>query len=204
MHVPGCCCCSVAQSWLTLWPHGLQRTRLPCPSLTPGVCSHSCPLSWWCLPTISSSVVPFSSCLQSFPALGSFPVSQFFASGGQSIRISASASVLPMNMQGWFPLGLGIQEGENWPELTVRRRGSTLQSATYNLCSWEQICQSPPLQCPHLSGGRELNFFGLGRFDKNPRTPSSDPKPLETPMRAPASTPTLIKTSERRWSVCFT
>ena len=89
----------------SLWPHGLQHTRLPCPSPTPGACSNSCPSSQWCHPTISSSVVPFSSCPQSFPASESFPVSQFFASGGQSVGVSASAWVLPMNIQGWFPLG---------------------------------------------------------------------------------------------------
>ena len=86
--------------------HGLQHARLPCPSPTPGAYSNSCPSSQWCHPTISSSVVPFSSCLQFFPASGSFPMSQFFASGGQSIGVSASASVLPMNIPGWFPLGL--------------------------------------------------------------------------------------------------
>ena len=90
----------------SLWPHGLQHTRLPWPSPSPGVCSNSCSLSQWCHPTISSSVIPFSSCPQSFPASGSFPMSQFFASGGQSIRASASASALPMNIQGWFPLAL--------------------------------------------------------------------------------------------------
>ena len=81
----------------SLWPHGLQHARLPCPSPTPGACSSSCPLSWWCHPTISSFVIPFSSHLQSFPASGSFPMSQFFASGNQSIGASASTSVLPMN-----------------------------------------------------------------------------------------------------------
>ena len=86
--------------------HGLEHTRLPCPSLSPGVCSNSCPMSWWCYLTISSSVAGFSFCLQSFPASGSFPVSQLFESGGQSIRASASATVLPMNIQGWFPLEL--------------------------------------------------------------------------------------------------
>ena len=86
--------------------HGLQHSRLSCPSLPPGVSSNSYPLSWWCYPTISSSVNPFSSCLQSFPASGSFPRSQYFASGGQSIEASASASVLPMNIQDWFPLRL--------------------------------------------------------------------------------------------------
>ena len=89
----------------SLWPHGLQYTRLPCPSPTPGACSNSCSWSQWCHPTISSSVTLFSSCLQSFPASGSFPASQLFASGGQSIEVSASASVLPMNIQDWFPLG---------------------------------------------------------------------------------------------------
>ena len=88
-----------------LRPHGLQHTRLPCPSPTPGACSNSWPLSRWCHPTISSSVVPFSSCLQSFSASGSFPLSHFFTSGGQSIGVSASAFVLPMNIQDWFPLG---------------------------------------------------------------------------------------------------
>ena len=89
----------------SLQPHGLQHARLPCPSLSPGVCSNSCPLSWWCHPTISSSVIPFSSCLQSFPASRSFPMSWLFASGGQSIGATASASVLPMDIQDWFPLG---------------------------------------------------------------------------------------------------
>ena len=84
----------------SLQPHQLQHARLLCP--TPGACSNSCPSSWWCHPTISSSVVPFS-CLQPFPASGSFPLSQFFTSGGQSIGVSASASVLPMNIQHWFP-----------------------------------------------------------------------------------------------------
>ena len=90
----------------SLRPHGLQHARLPCPSPTPGACSNSCPWSRWCHPTISSCVVPFSSCLQSFPTSGSFPMSQFFTSGGQSIGVSGSASVLPVNIQNWFPLGL--------------------------------------------------------------------------------------------------
>ena len=88
----------------SLRSHGMQHARPPCPSPTPWAYSNSCPLSRWCHPTISSSVVPFSH-LQSFPTLGSFPMSQFFASGGQSIGDSASASVLPMNIQDWFPLG---------------------------------------------------------------------------------------------------
>ena len=89
----------------SLWPPGLQHARPPCPSPTPGACSNSCPSSRWCHPTISSSVIPFS-CLQSFPASGSFPMSRFFASGGQSIGASASASVPPMNIHDWVPLGL--------------------------------------------------------------------------------------------------
>ena len=90
----------------SLWSHGLQHTRLPCPSPTLGACSNSSPLSHWCHPTISSSVVPFSSRLQSFPASGSFQMSQLFTSGDQSTGASASASVLPVNIQDWFPLGL--------------------------------------------------------------------------------------------------
>ena len=90
----------------SLWSHGLQHARLPSPSPSPGICSHSSPLSWWYHPTISSSVVPFSSCPQSCPASGSFPVNWLFASGGQTIRASALVSVFPMNIQDWFPLGL--------------------------------------------------------------------------------------------------
>ena len=96
--------CSVVS--YSLWPHGLQHTRLPCPSPSPGTCWNTSPSSQWWHPTISSSVVPFYSCLLSFPASGSFPMSQLFISGGQSIGVSASTSVLPMNIQGWFPLGL--------------------------------------------------------------------------------------------------
>ena len=88
----------------SLWPHGLQHIRPPCPSPTPGVYPDSCPLSWWCHPTISSSVIPFFSCLQSFPESGSFQMSQLFSSGGQRTGVSALASVLPMNIQDWFLL----------------------------------------------------------------------------------------------------
>ena len=87
----------------SLQPHELQHTRLPCPSLSPGVCSNSRPLSQWCHPTISSSATPFYSCLQSFPESGSVPISWPFTTGGQSIGASASPSALPMNIQGWFP-----------------------------------------------------------------------------------------------------
>ena len=89
----------------SLRPHSLQHARLPCSSPTHGVYSSSCPSSHWCHPTISSSIIPFTSCFQFFPASGSFQMSQFFASGGQSIRVSASTSVLPMHIQGWFLLG---------------------------------------------------------------------------------------------------
>ena len=90
----------------SLQSHGLQYTRLPCPSLSPGVCWNPCALNQWCHPTISSSIAPFSSCPQSFPASGCFPVSWLFESDGQSIGASVSASVLLMNIQGWYPLGL--------------------------------------------------------------------------------------------------
>ena len=96
--------CSVVSD--SLQPHGLQDAELPCSSPSPGVCSNSCPLSQWCHPTISSSVAPFSSCLQSFPASESFPMTRLCASSGQSIGASASASVFQVNIQGWFPLGL--------------------------------------------------------------------------------------------------
>ena len=89
----------------SLWLHGLQHARPPWPSSTPRVYPNSCPSSQWCRPTISSSVIPFFSCLYSFPASGSFQISQFFQSGGQSIGVSVSASVLPMNIHYWFPLG---------------------------------------------------------------------------------------------------
>ena len=100
-------CCLVTRSCSTLCGlHGLQHTRLPCPSLPAGICSNSCPLNWWWFPNILSSVILFSSCHQSLPAWRFFPMSQIFASGDQSIGVSDSASVLPMNIQDWFPLAL--------------------------------------------------------------------------------------------------
>ena len=105
-----------------LRPHGLQHATLPCPSPTPWACSNSCPSSQWCHPAISSSVIPFFSCLQTFPASQSFLMSQFFTSGGQSIGVSASASVLPMNIQDWFPLGW-----TGWISLQSKRLSSLLQ-----------------------------------------------------------------------------
>ena len=119
------CCCSVSVVSNSLQPHGLQHTRLPLPSLSPGVCSNSCPLNPWCHPTISSSVAVFSSCPQSFPASGSFPMNKLFISRGQNIEASASASALLMNIQGWFCLGLtdlislqskGLQESSLTPQ----------------------------------------------------------------------------------------
>ena len=113
--LPKLCCCSVTLSCLTLQPHGLQHARFPCPSLSPVICSHSFPLSRWCCLTISFSVIPYS-CSQSFPAMEPLPVNWLFASGGQSIRASASASVLSSEYSGlmsfrmgWFDL-LALQE----------------------------------------------------------------------------------------------
>ena len=107
----------------SLQPHGLQQNRPLCPSPTPWVYSNSCPLSQWCHPTISSSVIPFSSCLQSFPASGSFQMSQLFASGGQSIRVSAS--VLPTNIQDWFSLG-----GTGWISLQSKGPSRVFSNTT--------------------------------------------------------------------------
>ena len=100
------CCPSITKSWLTLWPRELQHARLPCHSLSPEVYSNSCPSSRWCHPIIPSSITSFSSCPQSFPTSRYFPVSQFFPTGGQILGASASASILPVNFQGWFPLAL--------------------------------------------------------------------------------------------------
>ena len=125
--------------------HGLKHARPPCPSPTPGVYSNSCPLSQWCRPTISSSVVPFSSRLQSFPASGSFPMSQLFGSGGQSIGVSASVSVLPMNSQDWYPLGW-----TSWIFLQSKglSRVSTPQFKSINSLALSFLC-SPTLTSVH-------------------------------------------------------
>ena len=134
----------------SLWPHGLQHARPPCPSPIPGVYSDSCPLSWWCHPTISSSVVPFSSCLQSFPASGSFQMSQFFTSVGQSIGVSASTSVPPMNTQDWSPL-----EWTGWISLQSRGLSSLLQhhssKTSILLCSAFFIVK---LSHPYMTTGK--------------------------------------------------
>ena len=137
--------CSVAQVSSSLWLHGLQHARLPCPSPTPEAYSNSCPSSQWCHPTISSSVVPFSSCLR-FPASGSFLMSQFFTSGGQSIRVSASTSVLPI--QNWFPLGL-----TGWISLQLKGFSKSLlqhhsSKASILWCSGFFIVQ---LSHPHMT-----------------------------------------------------
>ena len=117
---------------LTLRPHGLQCARLPCPSPTPRAFSNSCPLSKWCHPTISSSVVPFSSCLKSVPASGSFPMSQLFTTGAQSIGVSALASILPKNTQDWSPL-------MDWLDLLAVQ--GTLKSLLQHHSSKESILQ---------------------------------------------------------------
>ena len=109
----------------SLWPHRLLPAMLPCPSLSSGACSNSCPSSRWCHPTISSSAVPFSSCLQSCPASGSFPMSQFFTSGGQSIGVLASTSVLTMNTQDWSHLGW-----TGWISLQAKELSRVFSSTT--------------------------------------------------------------------------
>ena len=136
-----------------LQPHGLQHTRPPCPTPTPGVYSNSCPLSWWCYPTISSSVIPFSSRLQLFPASGSFPMSQFFVSGGQSIGVSASTSVLRMNTQDWSPLGW-----KGWISLQVQGTLKSLlqhhsSKASILWCSAFFIVQ---LSHPYMTTGKTI------------------------------------------------
>ena len=130
----------------SLWPHGLQHTRLLCPSPSLRACSHSCPLSWWCHPTISSSVAPFSFCLPSFSASRSFPMSRFFASGAEIFGASALASVLPVNIHGWFLLGLtGL--------ISLQSKG--LSRVFSSTMIWKhQFCAQPSLcrvinTCPH-------------------------------------------------------
>ena len=119
----------------SLWPRGLQHTRLPCPLPSPWVCSNWCPLNWWCHPTISSSVVPFFSCLQSLPAAGSFTMSQLFTSGGQSTRALASASVFPMNIQSWFPLGLTGLSSSQFKGLSKVFCNTTIQNISSSMLS---------------------------------------------------------------------
>ena len=154
-----------------LWPHGLQHARPPCPSPTPSVYSNSRPSSQWCHPAISSSVAPFSSCLQSFLASGSFLMSQFFTSGYQSIGASASASVLPMNIQDWFPLGW-----TGWISLTGWLSFFVYSGNFFCLCctacgdlSWTQahgseITKSWPL---HHQGSPSENFKKISCYGWN-------------------------------------
>ena len=136
----------------SLWPHEPQHTRSPCLSPTPGVYSNSCPLSWWCHPTISSSVVPSSSGPQSFPSSGSFLVSRFFASGGQSIEVSASTLVLPKNIQDWFPL-----RWTGWISLQSKGLKSLLQhhssKASILWCSAFFMVQ---LSHPYMTNGKTI------------------------------------------------
>ena len=130
----------------SLQPHGLYHARPPCPSPGPRACSNSCPSSQWCHPAISSSVIPFSSCLQSFLASGSFPMSQFFTSGGQSIGASASALVLPMNIQDWFPLGL-----TGWISLQSKGLSRVFSNTTVQKHQFfgAQLSCGPTLTCIH-------------------------------------------------------
>ena len=141
----------------SLWSHGLQHNRLPCPSPTPGACSNSYPLSWWCHPTISSSVGPFS-CLQSFPPSGSFPMSQFFTSGGQIIGVSASTSVLPMNTQDWYPLGLtgliSLQESSPTPQF------KSISSLALSLLYGPPLTSIPDYWNKHSFDNMYLSWLG--------------------------------------------
>ena len=136
-----------------LWSHWLQHTRLPCPLLSPRACSNSCPSSRWCHPTISSSVVPFSSCPQSLPASWSFPMSQLLASGGQSIGVSASASVLPMNIQCLFPLGLtGL--------ISLQSKGFSRVFSNTTIWKHQFFGTQPSLQSTLTSMGFSLSSVG--------------------------------------------
>ena len=143
----GFCCCSVTRLFDVLQPRGRKHVGRLCPPLSLGVCSNSCSLSWWCYPTISSSAALFSFCLQSFPASGSFPMSQFLVSGGQSTGVSVSASVLPMNIQGWSPLEwtawISLQSkglSRVFSSTTVQRHqffsAQPTVWSTYHICTW--------------------------------------------------------------------
>ena len=123
----------------SLWPNELQHARPPSPSPIPRVYPNSCPLSWWCHPTISSSVVPFSSCPQSFPTSGSFPMSQLFTSGGQNIGVSASTSVLPVNTQDWSPLGW-----TGW--ISLQSKGLSRVFSNTTIQKHQFLCTQPSLQ----------------------------------------------------------
>ena len=137
----------------SLWSHGLQHTRPPCTSPTPRVYSNSCPLSWWFHPTISSSVIPFSSRLQSFPASGSVQMSQFFASGGHSVGVSALTSVLPMNIQDWFPLGW-----TGWISLQFKGLFKSLlqHHSSKALVLWHSAFIMVQLSNPYMATGKTI------------------------------------------------
>ena len=160
----------------SLRPHGLQHARPPCPSPTPGVYSNSCPLNQWCHPTISSSVVPFSSCLQPFPASRSFQMSQFFASGGQSIGVSTLASVLPMNFQDWSPLG--------WTGWTpLQSKGLTLTGLLQHHSSKASILQCSAffivqLSHPYMTTGKKLLGRQIAKMVTDGPKPSKNTWPL--------------------------
>ena len=143
--------CSVVSDSLQL--HGLQHTRPPCPSPTPGVYSNSCPLSWWCHPTISSSVVSISSHFQSFPASGSFPRSQFFPSGGQRMGVSASASVLPVNIQDWFTLGW-----TDWISLQSKGLSRVFSNTTVEKHQFFGAQLSVQLSHPYVTTGKTITL----------------------------------------------
>ena len=135
-----------------LRPHGLQHTRLPCSSLSSRACSYSCPFSQWWHPTILYCVIPFSSCLQSFPASGIFPVSPFFTLGGQSIGASASASVLPMNIQGWFPWGW-----TGWISLLSKGHSSLFQHHSSKASTlWHSAFFMDQLSHPYMTTGKTI------------------------------------------------
>ena len=141
----------------SLRPHGLQHTSPPCPSPTPRVYSDSCPLSRWCHPTISSSVIPFSSRLKSFPASGSFPMSQLFASGGQSIRVSVSASVLPMDIQDSIPLGW-----TGWISLQAKGLSSLLQHHNSKASFlWHSAFFIVQLSHPYMTTGKTIALIRM-------------------------------------------
>ena len=149
----------------SLQPHGLHHARIPCPSPTPGACSNSYRLSWWCHQTISSSVILFSSCLWSFPASGSFPMSQFFTSGGQSIEASALALVLPVNIQNWFPLGLtGLIALLSSDLIKDWNPKAYLNSCPLSRWCHQTISSSVVPFCSRLQSFPESGSFPMSRF----------------------------------------
>ena len=145
----------------SLRPHEPQQARPPCQSQTPGVYPNPCPLSWWCHPTISSSVVPFSSRLQSVPASGSFPMSQLFPSGGQSIRVSASTSVLPMNTQDWSPSGWTGLVSLQSTGLSKVFSNTTVQKHQFLYFSYKSYCIYFWLYSYHYFPACQLKYLSI-------------------------------------------